>query len=436
MGDPLVVRSGGLFLGAAVVGGLWVWRKPNRRWAAAALLGTAWCVWSLLALHLVAGEVGWWSYRAEGGLLLGMPVDLLLGWAVLWGAVPILAFPWGRALVPFVVFFWADLIMMPAAAPVIVLGTTWVVGEFLGLAVCLVPGFLLARWTFQDRHLRARAFLQALTFVALTLWFLPTAVMDAMGGSWARLLTLPGPVLGVALQVLTVPGVMALAAVWEFVVRGNGTPLPYDAPRRLVTTGPYAFVANPMQVGMTLILLGLGGLLRNGWIVAAAAVGVVFGSGIAAWHEDIQLSGRFGSAWHRYRSVTRRWVPRLRPWLASIPLDERPTPARLYIAATCEPCDRLGLWISKRRPVGLELRAAEEYDGPPLRRMTYDPRDGSRPEAGVAALGRALEHLHLGWALVGWAIRLPPVRPIVQLVADAVGAGPRELAPRRARERG
>jgi hypothetical protein len=48
-------------------------------------------------------------------------------------------------------------------------------------------------------------------------------------------------------------------------------------------------------------------------------------------------------------------------------------------------------------------------------------------DSGVRALGRALEHVNLAFAFIGWTIRLPVVGEFVQLVTDAVGGGPREL---------
>jgi len=43
--------------------------------------------------------------------------------------------------------------------------------------------------------------------------------------------------------------------VLEFARRGGGTPYPWDPPDRLVTSGPYAYVRNPMQLSTTLIML-------------------------------------------------------------------------------------------------------------------------------------------------------------------------------------
>jgi protein-S-isoprenylcysteine O-methyltransferase Ste14 len=38
--------------------------------------------------------------------------------------------------------------------------------------------------------------------------------------------------------------------VWNFAAYGRGTPLPLDAPRRLVTRGLYRYTRNPMYLGV------------------------------------------------------------------------------------------------------------------------------------------------------------------------------------------
>ncbi|MGH7857900.1 MAG: hypothetical protein ACREQY_11270, partial [Candidatus Binatia bacterium] len=146
-------------------------------------------------------------------------------------------------------------------------------------------------------------------------------------------------------------------------------------------------------------------------------VGVAYSVGLASWHEGDELTDRFGDGWTDYRARTRSWLPRWRP-CAQL------TPARLYVAFTCVACSSLAARIGARQPTSLRLLAAE--DSPELRceRLTYIGSDGYRCE-GIAALGRALEHLNLMWALAGWTLRLPVVCGLVQLIGDAVGAGPR-----------
>src|ERR671935_2176970 len=91
MADPALVRAAGLLVPLGLTLGLLAARRPDRRLAAAAFLASAWVLPSSLALDLLASRLGWWSFEARGGLFLGSPVDLWLGWTLFWGAVPVLA---------------------------------------------------------------------------------------------------------------------------------------------------------------------------------------------------------------------------------------------------------------------------------------------------------------------------------------------------------
>ena len=44
--------------------------------------------------------------------------------------------------------------------------------------------------------------------------------------------------------------------------------------------------------------------------------------------------------------------------------------------------------------------------------------------SGTHAVGVALEHVSLGYALLGWLMRAPGLAWFVQVLADAVGGGP------------
>ncbi|MEU7893375.1 methyltransferase [Nonomuraea sp. NPDC049152] len=376
-------------------------RRLDERRIAAALLATG---WNLLVLAVV-NLVGWWSFHAEGGVVAGIPVDLLLGWALLWGALPALAFPLAPVPLIAAALAWLDLALMPLAEPVVVLGPQWLTGEAVAVALALVPGLLIARWTVLGSRLGARAVFQVLLAAGLGV-LLPVAVLEA----WRQ----PGWMLALMVQALAVPGVLGLAAVREFAVSGGGTPLPYDPPRHLVTGGPYAYVRNPMQVAMTAGYLLLS--LLDMRLLGGAAISFAYGAGLAAWHEGDQLDRRFGQAWRDYRARVRPWAPRLRPAMP---------PARVYVAAGCGQCSQVGAWIERHRPVGLDVVPAEGHPAG-LRRITYE-RLGGPDAQGVAAIAHVLTHIHLGWALVGWLLLLPGVRGFAQLCVDALGGGPRDL---------
>ena len=402
--DPALVRGVGLFGPVLALAAMLGHRAPGQRETAALILGCGWNVLALAGVNAVALRVGWWSFAAEGGVVAGVPVDLLLGWAVLWGGVGVLALR--RLPLPLVagVAVWLDLAVMPMGEPVLRLGDSWPTGETAAVVAGLVPGLLLARWTIAGRHLVVRVAMQGVLAVGLMI-LLPITLSRAPAS--------PGWMLGLVAQLLIVPTASVVAAVREFALVGRGTPLPYDPPVRLVTTGPYAYVRNPMQTAMTVTYLLLG--LLDPRFLIGAVVAVSYGTGLAAWHEDTQLRDLHGAAWTRYRSAVRPWLPRARPY-AGMPA------AVVWIAGGCDRCGPVADWIIRRSPVALTVRAAETHPGG-LRRMTYERSDGVRAE-GVAAWAHTTGHLHLGWALVGWTLLLPGPGRFAQLCADAFGAGP------------
>ncbi|HMJ74827.1 MAG TPA: methyltransferase, partial [Iamia sp.] len=343
----------------------------------------------------------------------GVPVELWIGWALLWGAVPLLAPT--RLAVAGVALVLADLVLMPLAHPVVVLDRTWLVGEAVGVGLGLGPGLVLGGLTTRDRWPVARAALQMVAFTGLLGFVLPTLVFVITGEDWSALLARPRWQLVVAAVVSAPAAALALQAVREFAAAG-GTPVPLDPPRRLVTSGPYAYVANPMQLGATLLLAGWGALLSSPAVTMAAVGGAAFSAGIAAWCEDGELGARFGAEWRAYRRVVRLWIPSWRPAVTE--------PAVVHAATSCDPCREVGGFLARRPAVGLVVRPAEASPVA-LRRITYV--QGGRADDGVAAIGRALEHVHLGWAMASWIGRLPGVVWVLQLVTDAVGGGPQDL---------
>ncbi|MDB4948315.1 MAG: hypothetical protein JWM27_964 [Gemmatimonadetes bacterium] len=416
------VRALALYLPLAATAGLWALRRPPVRERTGVLLAIAWNLCFLPAVNLAAPRLGWWSFSADGPAFLGAPVELYLGWALLWGGAAPLAFRRTHVALAAVAAVCMDVLLMPLCSPTLVLGHGWLVGEAAALALCFAPALLLARWTARDRRLAWRAAMQAALAGALVMGIIPAVTFAQVGGGWTALLSRPFRWTQVMAQILALAALPGLSAVQELAGRGGGTPLPFDPPRRLVRSGPYAYVANPMQLSAALVMAVWGWMLHSGWLAAGAAMTVVYSAGLAAWDEAADLDARFGEPWREYRRAVRPWLPRLRPYW---PTDGEP--ARLYVAAGCGTCSQLGRWMKGAGAVGLEVVPAETHPAQDLRRVSYDPRDGGAEEEGVAALGRALEHLHLGWALAGMAIRLPVVRPFAQLLADAGGGAPRRI---------
>jgi protein-S-isoprenylcysteine O-methyltransferase Ste14 len=162
---------------------------------------------------------------------------------------------------------------MPVGDPVIQLGANWLIGELTAVAVALLPALFLARWTMKGQRLVLRASAQVVISGALMfLWPVVLVGPYVPNGVWV-----------VTVQVLAVPFLLGIAAVREFAQVGRGTPLPYDAPERLVTGGPYAYVRNPMQLSIVLGYIVLSVAMLDWRFLVGSAVGVAYGVGLAGW---------------------------------------------------------------------------------------------------------------------------------------------------------
>ena len=101
-----------------------------------------------------------------------------------------------------------------------------------------------------------------------------------------------------------------LWCVWDFIVKGKGTPAPVDPPKELVVAGLYKYVRNPMYIGVLLILLGH--ILWSGSILLVLyAVGtLVCFQLFVVFYEEPFLKKTFGESYQLYLQKVPRWVPR------------------------------------------------------------------------------------------------------------------------------
>ena len=106
--------------------------------------------------------------------------------------------------------------------------------------------------------------------------------------------------------------------VWTvslFVSVGEGTPAPWDPPKKFVVRGPYRHVRNPMIVGILLMLSAEALILHSwpiaGWLVFFKMANILYIPGV----EEKMLEARFGEDYRRYKANVPRWVPRLTAWL-------------------------------------------------------------------------------------------------------------------------
>ncbi|BAL87591.1 hypothetical protein AMIS_23710 [Actinoplanes missouriensis 431] len=382
---------------------------PRRVGAVLAFLASA---TGLAVLHEVAAAAGWWTFARVDGAYRGFPVDLWLGWAALWGPVPVLLRRIVALPVALGLLLWIDAVAMPALEPLVALGPHWLLGEASGLVTVALPAQLLGCWTDDRRRLIPRVLLQVGLFAVLLLWLIPSVAFSLGDGGWEHLLGLSGTELFLVGQVTLALAAPALAAVREFAVRGGGTPFPWDPPQRLVTSGVYAYLANPMQVSGVLLLLWLAVVTRSVALAAAALSATAFAAGLAAASERQDLQLRYGDRWRVYRREVHDWWPRTRPAPSAVP-------ARLWLDDDCGPCAGVRDLLLRQSPAGLTIEPA----GPDLWRARYEADDG-HVASGVGAVARGMEHCGLLYAYPSWFLLLPGLDRLAQLVVDALIAPP------------
>lgn len=121
---------------------------------------------------------------------------------------------------------------------------------------------------------------------------------------------------------LRVAGVLPLAAgavvlvnsFVRFVVDGLGTPAPVAPPTRLVISGLYRYVRNPMYVALCAVVLGEALVLgRPILLIYGVALWAVFAA-FVRWYEEPGLRRRFGAEYDAYVRAVPAWLPCLRPW--------------------------------------------------------------------------------------------------------------------------
>jgi hypothetical protein len=120
-----------------------------------------------------------------------------------------------------------------------------------------------ARWTRDICDLAARASLHVVFHAGLLLGVLPVLLVTCGGGNWNAPFNRTSFLNKLHLQLLFVPAVLVISSVQEFARRGRGTPMPADPPPRMVTSGTYAYIANPLQLGKFLMVAGGGVLVES-----------------------------------------------------------------------------------------------------------------------------------------------------------------------------
>ena len=90
--------------------------------------------------------------------------------------------------------------------------------------------------------------------------------------------------------------------------RARTTIMPHRASEHLVTGGPFSFTRNPLYVGNTMLLVGIGLIAGMVWFLIAAPLAAYVTTKLAIEGEERHLEARFGKKYRDYRKKVRRWL--------------------------------------------------------------------------------------------------------------------------------
>lgn len=121
------------------------------------------------------------------------------------------------------------------------------------------------------------------------------------GSPFADLLLAIGCLLVLAFIALTVTAIRTMG-------RAGTTVVPTQAARQLVTSGPFSITRNPLYLGDTLLMFGVGLIAGWIWFFVMGLAAAFLTHRLAILPEERHLASRFGKKYLDYKKKVRRWI--------------------------------------------------------------------------------------------------------------------------------
>jgi protein-S-isoprenylcysteine O-methyltransferase Ste14 len=118
--------------------------------------------------------------------------------------------------------------------------------------------------------------------------------------------------IGALLIVAGLPGLVD--SISRFALQGLGTPAPIAPPQRLVVTGLYRYIRNPMYVAVIVIILGQALLFADWRLILCGALFWLAAHVYVVAYEEPTLRRKFGVQYAAFCANVPRWIPRTSPW--------------------------------------------------------------------------------------------------------------------------
>ena len=111
-----------------------------------------------------------------------------------------------------------------------------------------------------------------------------------------------GAIVAIALGLAMVAGAIGLFR------RTGQDPKPWKSTPEIISSGVYTITRNPMYVGMSLLLAGIGIGWANGWLLVLLPPLWLVIYRTAIRHEEAYLERKFSDRYLEYKRSVRRWI--------------------------------------------------------------------------------------------------------------------------------
>lgn len=204
---------------------------------------------------------------------------------------------------------WGTLLMILAAMGGIAAGIVIICGRAPVEWIIRGPFSFRTAGDEDSRRLTARVVRQMTLFWVLFLAVIPLAIAG-FETRWTLDVDMPIAVRIGGAVLLVAASALGIWSAASMLVAGGGTPLPAHMARRLVVSGPYRHVRNPMAVAGIAQGVAVGLVLGSWLVVAYALCGSLIWNTLVRPQEEADLASRFGADFEEYRERVSCWLPR------------------------------------------------------------------------------------------------------------------------------
>ncbi len=169
----------------------------------------------------------------------------------------------------------------------------------------------------KSMHISPRRFLSSLIAPVLIVILLPwwfRAGLTEYDSRWPGGTPLVRPARIGGAAVLIAGLLLFIWCVSLFTKEGRGTIMPWDPTRRLIVSGPYRHVRNPMISSVLFMVAGQALMFGSCLTAALAAFFFLVNHVYFILSEEPGLEKRFGDSYREYKAGVPRWLPRRTPW--------------------------------------------------------------------------------------------------------------------------